>query len=515
MKGDTRESHTRARQKTMTENLLVSLNDVEEKEASWLVPQRMPKGQIIILAGDGGSGKTSCWCSLAAAISTGAQVFFDETPKEFFESEPQKVLFFSSEDSLEYTLKARLRKAGANFNNIFSVDLKNERFSEIKFNSKLLKELIEQVKPALIVFDPLQAFIPVDMQMGQRNAMRACLSPLIGNMTLDQLFAIYMESKSNIRESTRIAYNIHWNANIKASLLSDMKISQIKQYHIKKWIAELKEKGAKNSSIKRYETLLSTVLQFAVKNDLIRKNPCADCGREIKVAPANKRALTVNEQKALLDFAKNDNTYSVYYPIILFLLSTGLRISEAVGLTADRIDSKNNVIHIDRQLIYRTVEGSYAYRFAPTKSSSGKRDIPLTENVKKALIKQKEIDLVLGRRAKEQKVDGEKGLIFITRNGTPINSRNFGKALDGLVKAYNRKEVINAESEHRDPVLLPHINPHMLRHTFCTRCAEAGLDIKVLQMIMGHSDISITMNIYNHVDAARVQNEMKKLENVM
>lgn len=72
----------------------------------------------------------------------------------------------------------------------------------------------------------------------------------------------------------------------------------------------------------------------------------------------------------------------------------------------------------------------------------------------------KEIDLVLGRRAKEQKVDGEKGLIFITRNGTPINSRNFGKALDGLVKAYNRKEVINAESEHRDPVLLPHINPH-------------------------------------------------------
>lgn len=473
----------------MTENLLVSLNDIEEKEASWLVPQRMPKGQIIILAGDGGSGKTSCWCSLAAAISTGAQVFFDETPKEFFESEPQKVLFFSSEDSLEYTLKARLRKAGANFNNIFSVDLKNERFSEIKFNSKLLKELIEQVKPALIVFDPLQA--------------------------LDQLFAIYMESKSNIRESTRIAYNIHWNANIKASLLSDMKISQIKQYHIKKWIAELKEKGAKNSSIKRYETLLSTVLQFAVKNDLIRKNPCADCGREIKVAPANKRALTVNEQKALLDFAKNDNTYSVYYPIILFLLSTGLRISEAVGLTADRIDSKNNVIHIDRQLIYRTVEGSYAYRFAPTKSSSGKRDIPLTENVKKALIKQKEIDLVLGRRAKEQKVDGEKGLIFITRNGTPINSRNFGKALDGLVKAYNRKEVINAESEHRDPVLLPHINPHMLRHTFCTRCAEAGLDIKVLQMIMGHSDISITMNIYNHVDAARVQNEMKKLENVM
>lgn len=77
---------------------------------------------------------------------------------------------------MEYTLKARLRKAGANFNNIFSVDLKNERFSEIKFNSELLKSLIEDVKPTLVVFDPLQAFVPVDMQMGQRNAMRACLT---------------------------------------------------------------------------------------------------------------------------------------------------------------------------------------------------------------------------------------------------------------------------------------------------------------------------------------------------
>lgn len=166
------------------ENLLVNLNDITEKEASWLVPQRMPKGQIIILAGDGGSGKTNAWCALAAAISSGKQVFFDETPKEFFQAEPQRVLFFSSEDSLEYTLKARLRKAGANFNNIFSVDLKNERFSEIKFNSELLKSLIEDVKPTLVVFDPLQAFVPVDMQMGQRNAMRACLK---ANAVLDEV----------------------------------------------------------------------------------------------------------------------------------------------------------------------------------------------------------------------------------------------------------------------------------------------------------------------------------------
>ncbi len=162
---------------------LVSLSEVEEKEAEWLVWQYMPKGQINIFAGDGGSGKTTLWCGLAAAVSNGTKVFFEaDNPYEnpFEEREAQKVIFFSSEDSLEYTLKARLRKAGANLDNIYSASLKDERFSQIKFNSSRLKELIKEVKPALVIFDPIQAFIPPDIQMGQRNAMRNCLNPLIG-----------------------------------------------------------------------------------------------------------------------------------------------------------------------------------------------------------------------------------------------------------------------------------------------------------------------------------------------
>ena len=159
--------------------MLLSLDEVEEKEIAWLVPGYLPRGQVCIMAGDGGSGKTSCWCSLAAAISTGKKVFFDQTPDEFAEAEPQKVLFFSSEDSVEYVLRARLRKAGANLKNICCANLKNEKFSEIKFNSSLLKELISEVKPALVIFDPVQSFIPDGTNMSQRNEMRSCLNPLI------------------------------------------------------------------------------------------------------------------------------------------------------------------------------------------------------------------------------------------------------------------------------------------------------------------------------------------------
>lgn len=160
---------------------MVSMTEVEEKIPEWLITDYLPKYQITVMAGDGGSGKTTAWCAMAAAVSSGKKSFLEQyLPDDFANCEPEKVLFFSSEDSFEYTLKGRLKKNGANVSNIFSISLKDERFSEIKFNSQLLEKLIEKYRPALVIFDPIQSFIPPDTQMGQRNAMRACLNPLIG-----------------------------------------------------------------------------------------------------------------------------------------------------------------------------------------------------------------------------------------------------------------------------------------------------------------------------------------------
>lgn len=160
---------------------MVSMTEVEEKMPEWLITDYLPKYQITVMAGDGGSGKTTAWCAMAAAVSSGKKSFLEQyIPDDFAIFEPEKVLFFSSEDSFEYTLKGRLKKNGANVSNIYSISLKDERFSEIKFNSPLLEKLIEKYRPALVIFDPIQSFIPSDIQMGQRNAMRACLNPLIG-----------------------------------------------------------------------------------------------------------------------------------------------------------------------------------------------------------------------------------------------------------------------------------------------------------------------------------------------
>lgn len=159
---------------------LVSMDKVEEKEPEWLVTDYIPKGQITVLAGDGGSGKTTIWCSIAAAVSSGGPCFLNQDNPFAKECLPGRVLFFSSEDSAEYTLKGRLRRSGAKLENVLSLDLADERFPEIKFNAPLLEELIKEYRPELVIFDPLQSYVPPDIQMGQRNAMRACLNPLIG-----------------------------------------------------------------------------------------------------------------------------------------------------------------------------------------------------------------------------------------------------------------------------------------------------------------------------------------------
>ena len=156
--------------------------DAEEKEPEWLIQDYMPRYQITSMAGDGGSGKTTDWCAIVAAISSGKRPFLLDgyIPFDYNLTGPGKVMFFSAEDSYEYTLKRRLRKNGANLANIISIDIADDRFQDVKFNNPFLGQLIEKHRPVLCVFDPIQAFVPPEIRMGDRNAMRNCLAPLIG-----------------------------------------------------------------------------------------------------------------------------------------------------------------------------------------------------------------------------------------------------------------------------------------------------------------------------------------------
>lgn len=188
---------------------LVSMSEIEEEEMEWLIPDFIPKGVINLLAGDGGVGKTSTWCNVLASVSSGRPCFFEE--ESLFKEvarKPKKVIFFSSEDDPRYSLKRRLRLNGADMANVLTVPISDERFKDIKFNSEFLEKLIIDNDPALIVFDPLQSFIPSDVNMGYRNGMRAMLNPLIGfgeKYGVTTLIMVHTNKRENAHGRNRIS----------------------------------------------------------------------------------------------------------------------------------------------------------------------------------------------------------------------------------------------------------------------------------------------------------------------
>lgn len=330
------------------------------------------------------------------------------------------------------------------------------------------------------------------------------------DMTLNQLFDLYIDSKVNIREHTKSNYMLLWRTAVQDSKLGNMKISQIKQIHVRRFYADQAKKGAATSTIKTYHNIICPTFEMAVNSDIIRKNPAREAIKGINGTQKKKEALTVEEQKRFLNFVKESDVYNIYYPMLSLELLTGLRVGELVGLTWKDIDSINNVIHIQHQLQYLKLDGKFKFYVSPLKTEAGKRDIPITPEIRKCLTDIKNVMMFTGRRS-EVKVDGYTGFLFVTKNGTvyAVSAINF--ILNNIVEKYNKIEEKKASKEKRSPEYLPHISSHILRHTACTRMAEQGIDVKVLQYIMGHSDIGVTMNVYNHVDKTRVENEMQKI----
>ena len=330
---------------------------------------------------------------------------------------------------------------------------------------------------------------------------------LQSDMTLNQLFRMYMETKSELRESTRRNYFVVWKNAIEDTTLGNMKISKIKQLHIRAFYSELVKKGYSANTIKLYHNLIHPALELAVDSDIIRKNPAKDCKKGIGGQKKERIALTIAQQEALLGFVKNSNHYKIYYPMLVFALSTALRIGELTGLRWTDVDFKQSIIHVRQQLTYRNLGDGSRFRIQSLKMDAGRRDIPMTEDSRKSLIQQRELSMLLGKSGKVQEIDGVSDFVFTNSLGKPYATNCVNLMLDNLVKAYNKQET-SAKKEHREPFLMPHISAHILRHTACTRLAEAGLEPKVLQYIMGHTNISDTLDVYTHLDFSKIQEKV-------
>ena len=223
-------------------------------------------------------------------------------------------------------------------------------------------------------------------------------------------------------------------------------------------------------------SLLKSMFQSAVNDRIIPWNPAAGIKSLKRVEELARdtthRALTISETTAFLTAARERD--SAYYNLYVFLLHTGCRIGEAGALLPGDIDS--NGVKISRT-VTRAGDGGYMIG-SETKTAAGRRFIPLDEAARSALNDQKRLNRMLSGDS----VVDMRSPVFKTVYGSLLKSTNVNQDVERVCKAAG----------------IERFTVHALRDTFATRCVESGMQPKVLQEIMGHTDISMTMNLYAH-----------------
>ena len=304
-----------------------------------------------------------------------------------------------------------------------------------------------------------------------------------GNLTVLELVQKYLSLKVNVRHNTQANYNFVVGI-LKKEAFGSLRIDKVKLSDAKAWLIKLQKDGRGYSTIHSVRGVVRPAFEMAVQDDLIRKNPF---GFELATVVVNdsvtREAITRAQERAFLKFIQEDNCYRKYYDGIYILFNTGLRISEFCGLTISDIDFQNKRIRVDHQLQRKR---EMEYIIEDTKTKSGERYVPMSQQVVECFRR-----VIANRKPPKQEpiIDGYTGFLFLDKNGMPMVALHWEHYFKHILNKYN--------SIYK--VQLPKITPHVCRHTFCSNMARSGMSPKTLQYIMGHSDISVTLNTYTHL----------------
>ena len=343
------------------------------------------------------------------------------------------------------------------------------------------------------------------------------ISDYRGNRTsLNRFFDEYINTKCDLKASTRTNYKYMYDKFVRGEI-GNKSIASIKYSGIKRFYTSLiNEKGFQPNSVKIIHAILHPIFKIAVRDGLIRINPTDGIMAEIKkgynLEGTKRHALTEAQQSAFIEFVKNSEKYRHWLTAFTVLLGTGCRVGEFAGLRWQDCDFQEGIITIDHNLIYRQQEGGGGCTFHITtpKTKAGTRIIPMLDAVKQVLLEERIRQMKVGFN--QTVIDGYSGFIFSNSLGNVLSSHCINMAIERISKDYNNTETESAKKENRRPELLPHFTVHNLRHTFCTRFCENETNLKVIQEIMGHADITTTMNIYNEATKEKKRESFANLE---
>lgn len=333
--------------------------------------------------------------------------------------------------------------------------------------------------------------------------------------TLNQLYDRYIGQKYDLKPTTKANYIYMYDHFVREGF-GRRKLSAIKYSDVKKfYYGLLMDKTLKPNTLDNVHTQLHPAFQMAVRDGLIRVNPTDGVMAEIKKSHMweNKKrhALTIPQQRAFTEFITDNKEYCGWYPVIMVLLGTGMRIGECLGLRWDDLDFEQRIISVNHNITNRPHDdGTCTKHISTPKTRSGYRTIPMIDEVYEAFLMEYEMQKCMGYES--ETIDDYTNFVFLTYGGSVLSPGSVNRALANITESYNAKETQAARSEKRDPILLPHFSAHNLRHTFCTRFCENESNLKVIQSVMGHSDISTTMDIYAEATEEKKQEIMANLQ---
>lgn len=335
------------------------------------------------------------------------------------------------------------------------------------------------------------------------------------NIVLNDVFDIYFSGKTELKESTLTNYKYMYDKFVRVKF-GKQRISMIRYSDVRKFYNYLiNDLQFKPNSLETIHSLLHPTFTLAVRDGYIRSNPSDGLMGDIKKSHCwekpQRHALTEVEQEAFVQFVSTSPVYSHWMPLFTFLLGTGCRIGETIGLRWTDCDFENNEIMINHNVIYRFNENDGCrFRITTPKTNAGKRVVPMLSEVREALLRELEIQKRL--KLKSPIIDGYTNFVFLNRVQNLHNPLTINRAIKRIIRDHNREEVTLAKADNRQPLLIRDFSVHNLRHTFCTRFCENETNLKVIQDIMGHSDISTTMNIYAEATAEKKKNSFINLE---
>lgn len=319
--------------------------------------------------------------------------------------------------------------------------------------------------------------------------------------TLNEQFVDFCALNANLAVGTMNNYKGFWKTHVQDTPLGNKKLKCLRASDGQKLINALVDSGLKSSTVIVYYRMLKRCVDSAVADGIIRFNPFR-CETLPEEDIAEKAALTTEQREIFFNFIRGSRHYSKYEPLFTIMLETGIRNGEVCGLTWDDVDLKNRMLRVDHQLQYIKIGDQYQYYAKTPKTQKGKRMIPLTKKAVKAFADQKALQFGKGERS-EEKIGEYKDFVFTSKNKLPYRSTFIDCVLRSICSGINRA----------DPNChFPKISAHTLRHTACTRMVKSKMELKAIQKVLGHADISTTLNIYTHISQDEIASEMEKFE---